>query len=591
MRDESRPTDPVSPDSGLTSHDSRLTTRPPARMLQWRFYGDGLDSLQVEEAEVPSIGPDELLVRQDACGLCFSDTKVIALGANHPRMAGRDLRKDPVTLGHEVSCTVVQVGENLRDRFHIGDRFIVQADVFHKGVSMAYGYAISGGLAEYSVIPHEMLEGDEGCYLLPIRPDAGYVETALVEPWACVVAAYNQGHRAGIKPGGSLLVVAGKGAAETDWEGFVRPDVRPVSLVLAGIPARLAQDLSPITPARGALAVPGFPSDWSQVKETVGGGFDDVLILGAVPPETVEGAATTLANHGILNLVGPQRFSRPLSLDIGRIHYNWHHYVGTTSNRPADAYAETRTAELVVGGSAWFIGAGGPMGQMHVQRAVQLPRPPRRIVATDIDAERLASVAERFGPAARERGIELVTLNPNEVGSERFDEEIHRLSEGRGFDDIVSLVPVAALVEHGSRFLADGGWFNIFAGVARGTMANLDVNAIKERRVRYLGSSGSSIADMRRTLEKVESRELSTNMSLAAIGGMKAAREGIAAVKEGRFAGKTLIFPLIPDLPLTPLPQLKDLYPTVYAKLKDGQFWTREAEEELLRVTAGGAGA
>ena len=65
---------------------------------------------------------------------------------------------------------------------------------------------------------------------------------------------------------------------------------------------------------------------------------------------------------------------------------------------------------------------------------------------------------------------------------------------------------------------------------------------------------------------------------------MRAARDGIAAVKEGRFPGKTLIFPLIPDLPLTPLPELKNVYPTVYEKLKDGQFWTIEAEEELLRV-------
>src|SRR5258708_19297520 len=120
-------------------------------MLRWHFYGEGLDSLEVEEVDVPTCGPDELLVRQDACGLCFSDTKVIALGPNHPRMSGRDLKKNPVTLGHEVSCTVVGVGENVKGHFEIGDRFIVQADVFYQGASMAYGYAISGGLAGYSV--------------------------------------------------------------------------------------------------------------------------------------------------------------------------------------------------------------------------------------------------------------------------------------------------------------------------------------------------------------------------------------------------------------------------------------------------------
>jgi len=298
----------------------------------------------------------------------------------------------------------------------------------------------------------------------------------------------------------------------------------------------------------------------------------------------VEAAAGALADHGIVNLAGPHLFARPLSLDIGRIHYNWHHYVGSCSVRPADAYAQPRTSELVAGGRAWFIGAGGPMGQMHVQRAVQHRNPPRLIVATDVDAGRLESVRERFGPEARARRVELAVLNPAEMSAEAFDAALRSLAEGHGYDDIVSMVPVAALVEHAAGFLADGGWLNIFAGVARGTLARLDVNAIKSRGVRFIGSSGSRIADMRETLARVESGDLSTNASLAAIGGMRAAREGIAAVKEGRFAGKTLIFPLIPDLPLTPLSELKRTHPTVHARLRDGRFWTREAEEELFRL-------
>jgi L-sorbose 1-phosphate reductase len=557
-------------------------------MLRWHFYGDGLDSLEVEEVDVPSYGPDELLVRQDACGLCFSDTKVIALGANHPRMAGRDLKKNPVTLGHEVSCTVVGVGDSLKDRFKLGERFIVQADVFYQGVSMAYGYAISGGLAEYSIIPKTMIEGDEGCYLLPLRQEDGYVETALVEPWACVVAAYVQKHRDGIKPGGNMLLVAGDDAESTEWDDLITPGAWPGKVALVDGANGLARDLAAIMSGRGGVIVVGTNPDWALLKDefTAGKGFDDILLLGAVPAETIENASATLADHGILNLVGGHDIPRKLSLDIGRIHYNWHYYLGTPTNRPADAYQEKRTADLVPGGLTWFIGAGGPMGQMHVQRAVQLPNPPKRIVATDIDAERLQSVADRFGADAISRGVELITINPKEIGQEAFDAELLRLSDGKGFDDIISLVPVAALIEHAADYLADGGWFNIFAGVARGTMASLDVNAIVKRGVRFIGSSGSSIADMLQTLEKVESRELSTNMSLAAIGGMRAAREGIAAVKEGKFPGKTLIFPLIPDLPLTPLPELESVYPTVYERLKDGQFWTIEAEDELLRVTS-----
>src|SRR5229473_1675260 len=134
-------------DTTLEKYKQARTT-VPEKMLRWHLYGAGLEKMgrdgQPEEVAVPTFGPDELLVRQDACGLCFSDTKVIGLGSNHPRMAGRDLKKNPVTLGHEVSCTVVGIGDNLADRFKLGERFIVQADVFYQGVSMAYGYAIAG---------------------------------------------------------------------------------------------------------------------------------------------------------------------------------------------------------------------------------------------------------------------------------------------------------------------------------------------------------------------------------------------------------------------------------------------------------------
>jgi threonine dehydrogenase-like Zn-dependent dehydrogenase len=557
-------------------------------MYKWHLYGSGLDNLHLEEADVPTPGADELLIRQDACGLCFSDTKVIGLGENHPRMVGRDMKANPVTLGHEVACTVVKVGDALADRFEVGQRFIVQADVFYQGVSMAYGYAISGGLAEYSIIPKSMIEGDEGCYLLPVKPESGYVETALVEPWACVVAAYNQSHRDAIKPGGRLLVIAGDDSDAADWSGAIDTANAPATVALHGNTDTLEEDFGQLVVGHGGLEVIHDSPDWALLKQelTAGEGFDDIVILGAVAPEIVENASTLLANHGIVNLVGGHQFPRKLSLDIGRIHYNWHHYVGTASWRVADGYAEQRSAELVPGGTSWFIGAGGPMGQMHVQLAIESENPPKLVVATDVDAERLKSVVDRLSPEAESRGIKLVALNPKEMSPEAFNEELRTLTDGRGYDDVVSMVPVAALIEHSADFVADGGWLNIFAGVARGTMATLDVNAIAARRVRYLGSSGSSIADMRRTLEMVEAGQLSTNTSLAAIGGMKVAREGIAAVKEGRFAGKTLVFPLIPDLPLITLPELKDSYPTVYEKLKDGQYWTKEAEVEFLALNS-----
>ncbi|HEV2474636.1 MAG TPA: alcohol dehydrogenase catalytic domain-containing protein, partial [Chthonomonadales bacterium] len=238
----------------------------PENMLRWQLYGAGLSSLgkhgRPEIVPVPHFSPAELLVRQDACGLCFSDTKVIALGSEHPRMTGRDLASDPVTLGHEVSCTVVGVGDAIADRFHVGDRFVIQADVFYHGQSMAYGYVIPGGLSQFSVIPKEILDGDEGCYLLPLSPSTGYAEAALTEPWACVTAAYEQSHRAGLKPNGSLLVIVGKDAspADYDWSGlFPEGQTAASALVLeaGGMLNGLGRGLSVDTHTRHVDAADG----------------------------------------------------------------------------------------------------------------------------------------------------------------------------------------------------------------------------------------------------------------------------------------------------------------------------------------------
>jgi L-sorbose 1-phosphate reductase len=572
-------------------------TPVPQTMKRWHLYGAGWENLgrdgQSETVPIPAYGPNELLVRIDACGLCFSDTKVIAQGGSHPRLTGRDLAQEPVTLGHEVACTVVGVGANRAERYRVGQRFTVQADVFYQGRGMAYGYVIAGGLSQYGVIPEAILDGDEGCYLLPVQPQTGYVASALTEPWACVVSAYNQAHREFIKENGLLLVILNT-ADDADWVHIpIHNHVGPKHVIVScDMPVEGEVWQSRITTQVGMV------SDYKALKQqyTESVGFDDILVVGEVAPEVIEQATASLADHGVMYILRGTLVPRKLSLDVGRIHYNWHHYLGNSlANAPFehrtkgcfDGYIEPRTAELLPGGVCWIVGAGGPMGQMHVQRALGLSHPPRRIVATDIDHARLQSVSDRFGVMARERGIGLIALNPSDFDADAFAARLREAGTGgerSGFDDIVIMAPFASAIEHAADFLADGGWLNIFAGVARGTMAKIDVNRIIRDRCRIVGSTGSSLSDMRETLARVESGELDTNASLAAIGGMDAAAEGLRAVKEGWFAGKTLIFPQIPDLPLMSLTELQDTLPNVYALLQDGQFWTNEAEEELLRL-------
>jgi threonine dehydrogenase-like Zn-dependent dehydrogenase len=216
---------------------------------------------------------------------------------------------------------------------------------------------------------------------------------------------------------------------------------------------------------------------------------------------------------------------------------------------------------------------------MHVQRALELDQPPAFLVCTDVNDLRLRDLEETFAGEALAKGAQLRCLNPQRP------EHAKELAACRvsGFDDVIILAPAAAVISECFGYLAPGGVMNIFAGVERGTLATLDLSAVAGKQARIIGQSGSTIDDLRKVLELVEKRKLSTNRSVAAIGSLSAARDGLRAVMETRYPGKVVLFPHLRDLPLTPLPDLKDRLPRVFAKLKDGREWTLEAEAELLR--------
>ncbi|MCL6518350.1 MAG: alcohol dehydrogenase catalytic domain-containing protein [Armatimonadetes bacterium] len=558
----------------------------PETILTWHLYGAGLENFGKDgkpvELPMPKYGPNELLVRIDAVGICFSDVKVINQGNKHPRVTGRDLIKNPVTLGHEASVTVVGVGKNLKGKFNVGQRFIVQADVFYKGKSMAFGYVLPGAQTQYQVIGKEILEGDEGCYLLPVKDSTGYSEAALTEPWACVVAAYRITRRPSIKPEGNLWIIGAPG----DDDYTLDLDIKSKHVVATDLDWSLLDDLE-MWAGAGCFELTITPTfDELDLEElaTRYGGFDDIIILGA-DAGVIQHAAPLLAKHGIMNIVASEPIGRPVEIDIGKIHYEFQSYVGTASTRIGAGYEMVRVpSELKAGGIAWYIGAGGPMGQMHVQRAVEMKNCPSKILATDIDTTRLNSVKDRVAAAAAAKGIEFLAVNPNDSDKELFDKLLWEFTCGRGFDDIIVLAPVVSLIEEAIQYLAEEGLMNIFAGFPVGTIANIDLTGVYEKKLRLVGSSGSRIRDMLDTLSEAESGSLATDKSVAAIGGIEASWDGMLATKEGRFPGKIIIYPQIRGLGLTAVTDLKDKLPNVYAKLTDGMFWNREAEKELLRT-------
>jgi len=218
---------------------------------------------------------------------------------------------------------------------------------------------------------------------------------------------------------------------------------------------------------------------------------------------------------------------------------------------------------------------------MHVQRAIQVTDGLSTIVCTDVSDLRLDDLYATFAAEAEAKGIEFICLNP--MNEEEYAAGMAPFKK-RGFDDIVVLAPVPAVISDAATYLVPQGVMNVFAGVARGTMAWLDLGDVYLKDTRVIGHSASTIEDLRLMVHQVESGALSPNRSVAAIGSLSTARDGLQAVKDAAFPGKIVIYPHIKEMPLTPLPELKDKLPGVYARLKEGHEWTVEAEEEFLRL-------
>jgi threonine dehydrogenase-like Zn-dependent dehydrogenase len=441
---------------------------------------------------------------------------------------------------------------------------------------------VPGGLIQYHLIGAEVLETDEGPGLLPLDGDLGYAEASLLEPWGCVVAAYTQRRRLWPKEGGTMWIVghAGDKREYTFSEGLDAPS----RIILSDAPpsvARLAQESGAQIVVRDGLAADEYET---LANELTGGmGFDDIVVLDPHDAEQVSAIARHIARRGTMNLVGEQPLSDQVQADVGRLHYDYIAFIGNTGPDIAASYGEARNrCELRPGGAAVFIGAGGPMGQMHVQRAIELPNGPKLIIATEVNDERLEALREAFAPLAEEHGRDLHFFNPQN-SEQSLHDLVMELTHGQGADDVVVSVPHAPLMAESAELMNDEGMLVLFAGVPNGTLAPLDLSNVYLGNAQYTGTSGLTINDQRQVLERARARTLSPGRVVAAVGGMNAAKEGMEAMMEGRYPGKIVIFPQIPDMPLMGLEELKQREPEIGALLGPGDTWTREAEAALFQ--------
>jgi L-iditol 2-dehydrogenase len=161
--------------------------------------------VRIEEMPTPRIGPDELLVKVWASGVCGSDV-----------LEWYRLPKAPLVLGHEIAGEIAEVGSDIRE-WKKGDRVFVSHHVpcnmcryclaGHHSVcdTLSATNFDPGGFTEYVRVP--AINVRNGVYRLP--DSMSYDEGIFIEPLACVVRG--QEH-AGWMPGRRVLVI-GSGIA------------------------------------------------------------------------------------------------------------------------------------------------------------------------------------------------------------------------------------------------------------------------------------------------------------------------------------------------------------------------------------------
>ena len=350
----------------------------PDEMRAIVLDGTGFSHMQLRRVPTPRPGPQQMLARVDAAGICTSLIKLIDQGRNHPLLSGWNLTRFPLILGDEGSVTLVEVGSSLHQTYRPGQRCVIQPAVDSQPLShreryrdnargitkIAVGYTLCGHLAEYILIGEEILAA--GC-LIPL-PDftLPYAHAALSEPFSCVISAQDRHVHLtqagplsprvvmkGLKPGG-VCVILGTGIMGRMHVALAM-SYRPRAIVAADlVESRLELVRRLFSPRAAQLGIelhalnPAHDNLKQVVNElTNHGGADDVIVaVGA--RQVIADAQSLVGRGGVLNLFGGLKKDEDIvGLETSLVHYKEINITGSSGGSPWDV---ARTLELMAAG-------------------------------------------------------------------------------------------------------------------------------------------------------------------------------------------------------------------------------------------------
>lgn len=166
------------------------------------FYGK--HDLRVEEHPMPEVGPHDVLIQVEACGVCGTDVHI------YEGDKGAAEVTPPTILGHEFSGVIREVGSEVK-KYKAGDRVCIDPNCYcgacdpcRNGVAhfcenmMGYGTTVNGGFAEYCAVDERQV------YIL--GENTTFEQGAMAEPVACCLHGIDMCE---IQPGQQVVIIGG----------------------------------------------------------------------------------------------------------------------------------------------------------------------------------------------------------------------------------------------------------------------------------------------------------------------------------------------------------------------------------------------
>lgn len=295
------------------------------------FHGPGRP-LTVEEVPTPEPGPDEVLVRVAACGVCHTDLHYLDHGTPTFKMP-------PLVLGHEIAGTLAS--RDPSGRLREGEHVLLPAvlscghcaacrtgreNICDRSVML--GNTVDGGYAEYIAVPAKDV------FRLPEEiplAEGAIIADALTTPYHAVV------NRGRVQPGDRVVVVGCGGVGLNVVQVAAALGARVVGADIS--PAKL--DWALRVGAEAVLNVAEAERPDRALRELTAGGAD-VAFEAVGRPETQELAASAVRTGGRVVLVGYS--PDPMTLNTGRVMFRELEILGSLGCRPVDY---PRVIELV----------------------------------------------------------------------------------------------------------------------------------------------------------------------------------------------------------------------------------------------------